>query len=77
MRQFLAAMIISVAAPAAAEDWRVLSGAEISDDLDLPRPTVHRLCQMLMDERFLAKTVDGNPEGLSGYRERRQECRHH
>lgn len=37
-----------------------LSLAEISDELDLPRPTVHRLCQMLMDERFLEKTVEGN-----------------
>ena len=37
-----------------------LSLADISDELDLPRPTVHRLCQMLMDERFLEKTVEGN-----------------
>ena len=37
-----------------------LSVAEIADDLDLPRPTVHRLCQMLIDERCLERTVEGN-----------------
>lgn len=34
--------------------------AEIGDDLDLPRPTVHRLCQMLIDQRLLEKSVEGN-----------------
>ncbi len=37
-----------------------LSLSDLSDDLDIPRPTVHRLCQMLMDERLLEKTVEGN-----------------
>lgn len=37
-----------------------LSLAELSDDLEIPRPTVHRLCQMLLDERFLEKTAEGN-----------------
>lgn len=37
-----------------------LSLAELSDDLGLPRPTVHRLCQMLMDEHLLEKSVEGN-----------------
>ena len=33
MRQFLFAAMVIVAAPAAAEEWRTLSGAEISDAL--------------------------------------------
>lgn len=37
-----------------------VSLAELGEDLDIPRPTVHRLCQMLMDERLLEKTVEGN-----------------
>ncbi len=34
--------------------------AELGDELDLPRPTAHRLCQMLVDERLLEKTVEGS-----------------
>lgn len=33
---------------------------ELGDALDIPRPTAQRLCQMLMEERFLERTLEGN-----------------
>ena len=38
---------------------RPLTAAEISDAVGLPRPTTHRLCKMLLKERFLQYEIDG------------------
>ncbi len=41
-----------------AAEGRALSLAELADRLALPKATVHRLCQQLMDSGFLARDVD-------------------
>ena len=38
---------------------RPLTAAEISDGVGLPGPTTHRLCKMLLHERFLQYEIDG------------------
>jgi DNA-binding IclR family transcriptional regulator len=38
---------------------RPLTAAEISESVGLPRPTTHRLCKMLLKERFLQYEIDG------------------
>lgn len=42
---------------AAAE--RSLTPTELNERLELPKPTVHRLCNMLMDEGYLQRNLDG------------------
>jgi DNA-binding IclR family transcriptional regulator len=41
-----------------AAEGRALTLADLSDRLALPKATVHRLCQQLMDSGFLARDVD-------------------
>jgi DNA-binding IclR family transcriptional regulator len=41
-----------------AAEGRALTLADLSDRLTLPKATVHRLCQQLMDSGFLARDVD-------------------
>lgn len=38
---------------------RPLTAAEISERVGLPRPTTHRLCKMLLNERLLQYELDG------------------
>jgi len=38
---------------------RPMTAAEISESVGLPRPTTHRLCKMLLKERFLQYEIDG------------------
>lgn len=38
---------------------RPLTAAEISKSVGLPQPTTHRLCKMLLEERFLQYEIDG------------------
>lgn len=42
---------------AAAE--RALTPTELNEGLKLPKPTVHRLCNMLVDEGYLQQNLDG------------------
>ncbi|UCH73970.1 MAG: IclR family transcriptional regulator [Rhodospirillales bacterium] len=38
---------------------RPITPTELNADLDLPRPTIHRLCTMLQNEGYLQRSVDG------------------
>ena len=38
---------------------RPLTATEINETLDLPKPTLHRLCQTLIDEGYLQRKLDG------------------
>ena len=39
-------------------DWPI-SSAELSERVDLPKPTVYRLCQLLENEHLLTREIDG------------------
>ena len=41
-----------------AEAGRPLTPTEINEYLDLPKPTVHRLCHTLLEQGFLARDID-------------------
>lgn len=36
-----------------------MSNAEISEQLDLPKPTTHRLCEMLEEQHLIQRSTDG------------------
>ena len=50
-----------------------LSPLELSQQLDIPKPTIHRLIQNLVDEGFL--TVDIGGGIIPGKRVRQPKCR--
>lgn len=43
-----------------ADSGRPLTPTEINEILGLPKPTIHRLCQTLISEGYLARDVDAN-----------------
>ena len=51
-----ALMILEVLADAG----RPLTPTEINETLQLPKPTIHRLCHTLLEQGFLARDVDAN-----------------
>ncbi len=51
-----ALMILEVLADAG----RPLTPTEINDSLQLPKPTIHRLCRTLLEQGFLSRDVDTN-----------------
>ena len=38
---------------------RPLTPTEINNELQIPKATIHRLCQFLEDEQFLQKSLEG------------------